>query len=300
MSWQVAGSDEWLYYTTDEVAQCNQAVGENALAKSIQLLIIDPQNDFMDVPGAALPVPGASADMQRLAGLINHAGVRIGGITVTLDSHHSVGIERPTLWRTADGGAVQPFTQISADDVRAGKYLPRRADDLARVLAYLDALEARGRYRLMVWPVHCEIGTWGHNIQEDVRLAYNRWEQRMLQPVRKVLKGMNAWTENYSALQAEVPDPQDPATRLNTDLVRALDQSDEIWIAGEASSHCVRATTEHLAAHLPSGQVAKLVLLADCMSPVAGFEAEANAFFGDLRARGARMATSTECASGAQ
>ena len=30
------------------------------------LLMIDPQNDFMDVPCAALPVAGAAADMQRL------------------------------------------------------------------------------------------------------------------------------------------------------------------------------------------------------------------------------------------
>ena len=167
------------------------------------------------------------------------------------------------------------------------------------MLAYLDALEAGGRYRLMVWPVHCEIGSWGHNVQEDVRRAYNRWEQATLQPVHKVFKGMNAWTENYSALQAEVPDPQDPGTLLNGDLVRQLDRADEIWIAGEASSHCVRATTEHLAAHLPSRRMAKLVLLADCMSPVAGFEREAAAFLADLRARGARVATSAECTASA-
>ena len=27
----------------------------------LQLLLIDPQNDFCDLPGAALPVPGAVA-----------------------------------------------------------------------------------------------------------------------------------------------------------------------------------------------------------------------------------------------
>jgi nicotinamidase-related amidase len=269
------------------------------MAKNIHLLIIDPQNDFMDVPGAALPVQGASADMRRLAGVIDHAGPRIAAITVTLDSHHSVGIERPALWKTGRGEAVQPFTQISAADVRAGTYLPRRDADLPRVLAYLDALEAGGRYRLMVWPVHCEIGSWGHNVQEDVRRAYNRWEQATLRPVHKVFKGMNAWTENYSALQAEVPDPQDPGTLLNGDLVRQLDRADEIWIAGEASSHCVRATTEHLAAHLPSRRMDKLVLLADCMSPVAGFEREAAAFLADLRAQGARVASSAECTASA-
>jgi nicotinamidase-related amidase len=260
--------------------------------RDIQLLVIDPQNDFMDIPGAALPVQGASADMERLAHLLDAAGARISGVTVTLDSHHSVGIERPAWWRRRDGSPVAPFTQIAAADVRAGTYGPRDPAALPRVLAYLDALEAGGRYSLMVWPVHCEIGTWGHNVQDAVRAAYNRWEAKTLQPVRKVFKGMNAWTENYSALQAEVPDPQDPGTLLNEALIAALAAGDQILVAGEASSHCVRATTEHLADHLPSGRLARLVLLADCMSPVPGFEAQADAFLAAMRARGATVTTS--------
>jgi nicotinamidase-related amidase len=163
------------------------------------------------------------------------------------------------------------------------------------VRPYLDALEAGGRYGLMVWPVHCEIGTWGHNVQSAVREAYGRWEVATLRPVRKVFKGMNAWTENYSALQAEVPDEQDPDTQLNTRLIAALDQGERILVAGEASSHCVRATTEHLADHLPSGRVDKIVLLEDCMSPVAGFEAEARAFLDAMRARGAAVMSADAC-----
>ena len=260
----------------------------------IQLLVIDPQNDFMDVPGAALPVAGANADMQRVAGLIDAARDRLDAICVTLDSHHSIGIERPGLWRTGEGGDVAPFTQISPADVRAGRFVPRQAQALPRVLAYLDALEAGGRYALMIWPVHCEIGTWGHNVHAGVRDAYHRWEQASLRPVRKIFKGMNAWTENYSALQAEVPDTQDPSTQLNRSLIAELDGADRILIAGEASSHCVRATTEHLAEHLPSGGAGKLVLLSDCMSPVTGFEAAAEAFFTRAAAQGVRVTTSAE------
>jgi hypothetical protein len=33
----------------------------------IELLIVDPQVDFMDLPGSQLPVPGATRDMARLA-----------------------------------------------------------------------------------------------------------------------------------------------------------------------------------------------------------------------------------------
>lgn len=262
--------------------------------KTTQLLIIDPQNDFMDIEGAALPVKGGSADMTRLAAFIDAATSRIAQITVTMDSHHSVGIERPAMWMTGNGEAVAPFTQISGANVRAGKYRPRDASALPRLQAYLDALDAGGRYTLMVWPVHCEIGTWGHNVEDSVRAAYNRWEAATLRQVRKVFKGMNAWTENYSALQAEVPDPQDPATELNRALIAQLDAADRIVIAGEASSHCVRATTEHLADNLPSRRIDKLVLLTDCMSPVPGFEAQADAFIADMRSRGAVVTTTRE------
>lgn len=258
------------------------------------LLLIDPQNDFMDIPGAALPVAGAAADMARLAGFIDAAGSRLAQLFVTLDSHHSVGIERPGFWRQGDGAAVQPFTAIRADDVRAARYLPRDLAALPRVLAYLDALEAGGRYTLMVWPVHCEIGTWGHNVYAPVRDAYVRWEAAALTPVRKVLKGLNPWTENYSALQAEVPLADDPLTQLNTALVAELDAGDRIFIAGEASSHCVRATTEHLLGHLPSADAGKIVLLADCMSPVPGFEAQGQAFLQAMRERGTVVTTAAE------
>jgi nicotinamidase/pyrazinamidase len=264
-----------------------------------QLLIIDPQNDFCDLAAApdatpALPVAGADADMQRTAALIDAAGDRLDAITITLDSHHRLDIAHPGFWRRGDGGAVGPFTPITAAQVRAGEFLPRDPAALPRALAYLDELEARGRYTLMVWPVHCEIGSWGHNVHAAVRAAYNRWEETRQATVQKVVKGTNPWTEHYSAVQAEVPAGDDPATDLNTALLADLDRADLILIAGEASSHCVKATTEHIVQHLPGGRPERLVLLTDCMSPVAGFEAQAEAFLATMRAKGVRLMTSAE------
>ena len=271
--------------------------------KRLHLLIIDPQNDFCDLPESyrppnpatraahapALPVAGAHEDMLRLAGLINRGRKGISAITVTLDSHHRYDVAHPTFWLSADGGDVTPFTQIAAADVRAGKFRPRDPAAGERVLSYLDALEANGRYQLMVWPVHCEIGSWGHNVHEDVREAYNHWEDRMLGVVAKVTKGANPWTEHYSAVMAEVPDPQDPDTQLNKQLIDSLSTADLVYIAGEASSHCVKATTEHIAEHIDPS---KLVLITDCMSAVGGFEGAANDFTQRLQQRGARLAQS--------
>ena len=264
-----------------------------------QLLIIDPQNDFCDLPAAAgatpaLPVAGADADMQRTAALIDAVGDRLEAITITLDSHHRLDIAHPGFWRRADGEAVSPFTQITAAQVRAGEYQPRDAAALSRALAYLDELEARGRYTLMVWPVHCEIGSWGHNVHAAVRAAYNRWEEARQATVQKVVKGTNPWTEHYSAVQAEVPAGDDPATDLNTALLAELDRADLILVAGEASSHCVKATTEHIVQHLPGGRPERLVLLTDCMSPVGGFEAQAEIFLTTMRGKGVRLMSSAE------
>jgi len=278
------------------------------MTRKTHLLIIDPQNDFCDLPDAwrpadpasgerlapALPVAGAHADMQRLATLIREAADGLTDITVTLDSHHHLDIAHPTFWQTADGGPVAPFTPITAAQLRAGAFKPRDPAALPRPQAYLDELETRGRYTLMVWPVHCEIGSWGHNVHANVKAAYNAWEERHLVTVQMVAKGSNPWTEHYSAMQAEVPDPADPGTQLNQPLIDRLDQADLLLVAGEASSHCVKASTEHIVAHLRSGRAGKIVLLTDCMSAVGGFQAEHDAFFADMRAQGVRLATSPE------
>ena len=234
----------------------------------------------------ALPVAGAHADMQRLARFIDAAAPALTAITVTLDSHHRLDIAHPTFWRTGDGRPVAPFTSITAAQVRAGDFLPRHDDDLPRTLAYLQELETRGRYTLMVWPIHCEIGSWGHNVHADVRAAYNRWEDAGQHIVRKVPKGTNPWTEHYSALMAEVPDPDDPRTQLNRGLLDALDRAELLLIAGEAGSHCVKATVEDLAQHLPGGKLSRVVLLTDCMSPVPGFNAGQTAFLQRMRELG--------------
>ena len=249
------------------------------------LLLIDPQNDFCDIPGAALPVTGADADMKRLASRIHANGDDFDAITVTLDSHQRLDIAHPGFWQTASGGDVSPFTPITAAQIRSGEFRPRDASALLRARDYADALEAQGRYTLMVWPVHCEIGTWGHNVHAELNAALVEWQLKHQRNVEFIIKGTNPWTEHYSALQAEVPSPDDEGTQLNRALIARLDTADEIWIAGEASSHCVKSTVEHLAAHVAP---TKLKLLTDCMSPVAGFEAQAAAFIADMRERGAQ------------
>ena len=282
------------------------------MKRHLHLLLIDPQNDFCDLPASylptdpvtrqplapSLPVPGAHQDMLRVAGLINRGRAGLTAISVTLDSHHRFDIAHPTYWTAADGAPVAPFTEITAADVRAQRYLPRHPAGLPITLNYLDRLEAAGRYKLMVWPVHCEIGSWGHNVHADVRAAYGHWEEAALGIVAKLAKGSNPWTEHYSAVQAEVPDADDPDTQFNFKFVRNLAEADRIYIAGEAGSHCVKATVEHIADYFAAEygpeSLSKLVLLTDCISPVTGFDAQYQAFLRAMQARGVQLKTAAD------
>jgi nicotinamidase/pyrazinamidase len=256
------------------------------------LLIVDPQNDFCE-PRGTLFVPGASEDMQRLAGLVRSARGQLGEVIVTLDSHPSVAIERPTFWKRADGRPVEPFTQITHAQAAAGEYAPIDSSLRPQVLAYLRALEAQGRYKLMVWPVHCVVGAWGHNIHGAVFEAIGEWECQVQRGAFKVLKGQNPLTEQYSAVRAEVPRADDSRTLTNHELIeKCRAASGLLLVAGEAASHCVAATVEHLFEAFSDEEIRRVVLLEDCMSPVTDFEPNAKAFMDGAVTRGARTLTS--------
>lgn len=263
----------------------------------LRLLIIDPQNDFMDIAGAALPVPGAEADMQRVAALVHRLQARIDDIVVTLDSHNSIGIERVTFWQLPGGGAVPPFSTVGAADVRAGRFAPRDARQRQDVLDYLDALEAGSGRTLIVWPVHCVVGTWGHNIHTILGGAIADWEFARMRPAEKVLKGMHPMTEQYSAFRAEVPRADDGRTQNNASLMARVGGGDELLlVAGEALSHCVAASGDDMLEQLDTQRLRKTVFLTDCMSPVAGFYAQGEEFLERARKAGARTASSAELA----
>lgn len=277
---------------------------------STHLLLVDPQNDFCDLPpnwwpvqplldGAprvppALPVVGAHADMQRAAAWLRTHMDQVDAITITLDSHQRFDIAHPDFWQHGDSGQpVEPFTAITAAQVRAGQYLPRVEHYTERALAYLDALEAQNRYTLMVWPVHCEVGSPGHNIHPSILAACSQWQIQRQRAVYSVFKGMNPWTEHYSALRAEVADPCDPATQLNQALLDRLAQAQRLIIAGQASTHCVLATTEDLLTHMPDGYARRMVLLTDCMHPVHGFQHLHTQFLVRMARAGAQLVEST-------
>ncbi|MBU0646853.1 hypothetical protein KKC67_01480 [Patescibacteria group bacterium] len=265
----------------------------------IHLLIIDPQNDFCDIDGATLPVPGANEDMQRLGTMINRVGSKLEDIHVTLDSHRFIDIAHPAWWKNQNGDQPAPFTIISADDIENGIWTTRNPGFCKRTLEYARQLEATGKYLICVWPPHCLIGTWGHNVHTDLNEALQNWSNKEFAMVDYVTKGSNPWTEHYGAMQAEVSDPDDPTTTLNTDFLAMLSEADMVVIAGEALSHCVKETVTQIADNIGVEHIEKFRILTDCSSSVSAvpggpdFPTIAEKWLKKMEARGMTLITST-------
>lgn len=295
---------------------------------NIQLFIVDPQNDFCvadDGHGnqGALCVPDGDKDMERVAAMIKRLGGKLDDIHVTLDSHQGFGIERPSWWkRVSDGSPAAPFTVLDmhpdgsdrivkvefADDgtpthtdEEYTTYLPsflhQGGPTGKGAVGYLKALKANGRYMHCVWSVHCRVGSWGWGVVPVLDEALYEWECQMDHRARVnyVVKGNNPWTEHFSGVQAEVPDPSDPTTQANTGLIQTLEEADIIAIAGQALSHCVASTVTDIADKFSDPKyIEKLVLLTDATTNVPGFEFLGDKFIKELTAKGMKLSTTTE------
>jgi len=264
------------------------------MSKNLHLVIIDPQVDFCD-PKGALSVAGADKDMERLATMVDRLAPKLTDIHVTLDSHHLIHVAHPIFWRDTSGKHPDIFTIITASDVETGKWTPSLPSLTKRALAYVKALEKSGRYPLCIWPPHCLIGSPGHSVFPCLFEALKRFEESQFAVVDFVTKGSNLYTEHYSAVRAEIVDPNDPSTQINTVLINTLMEADIIAIAGEAGSHCLANTTRDIvSAFQDDTYVQKIVLLEDATSPVTGFEQFQIDFIKEMTKRGMQLSKTTE------
>lgn len=263
---------------------------------NIEVVWIDPQNSFHDLPDATLGVPGACANAANGIKLIQRMKDKIDDIHVTLDTHQQLAIFHPLYWVDKKGKHPAPFTQITHEAVEKGEWKTFIPTFQPLALDYVTALQQHGRYALVIWPYHCLLGTWGHNVYDKVGATLNEWELTYRARVDYVVKGHNLHTEHYSAVQADVPN-DDPTTQLNTRLIETLQRSRKVWVMGQASSHCVANTGRDIADVFGADSVQQLVFLEDCMSPVPGFEQLAVDFFADMKSRGAEVTTSKQLLS---
>lgn len=254
------------------------------------LVIIDPQNCFMDLPAAPLPVTGAVIDMERLAVFVRLHRSVIDKVFVSLDTQPYDHIGHANRWVDADGNHPAPFTPITYEECMAGKWRAANPADQAWQLEYLKRL-IRTHY---IWPVHGQKPTWEWQVYEPLAFELNT-NGRM--KVSYIEKGMHRDVEQFGMFGAEVPFPGAPETDINHALIAEIDAYERVIFAGQAASHCVMDSVKQFLEHMPSQDSSKVVLLKDCMSPVSKFEQAAADWLADMSRQGLQVISAIDFVS---
>ena len=208
-------------------------------------------------------------------------------VIVTLDTHNVFDIAHKSWWKNEKGEKPSDFTLITVDDIKNGVWKAANPDFQKHAEFYVKKLAEQNKYELRIWPDHCIDGTEGHKINPELKQSLSEWETKNNTKVEFVLKGMNHKTEHYSALKAEVV-LDDEDTKLRTDVINGLVDY-KVTITGEASSHCVAGTTLDLLENMDKLMRENVIILKNCMSPVPGFESNADAFFVKVEELGAKV-----------
>lgn len=304
------------YYTLDQVGKLylpntaaaiaagNQAgwspsANDGKMNKRTALFVIDAQVDFC-YPDGSLYVPGSIEDMRRLIDLIYRVGDQITTIVPTIDTHYPFMIFFPTWWRGKNGEMPSPFTMISEDDIKKGVW--RAVIEPAWSHAYVSKLAKDGKQVLMIWPFHCMDTTPGIGLVPPLYEAIIfHSAARHTQPY-VVHKGQIPQTEFYSPLRPEVDVSSVPGGTINTPVLDVLASHEEIWIAGEAKSHCVLNGMKTLVEYFGQDQpevLRRIKFLIDCTSsvqhPAVDFEAIAETELNAMSAKfGIQLVKSTD------
>lgn len=265
--------------------------------KNVQLLLIDMQIDFCH-PQGTLYVPGAEDDIRRLATFIFRHAERITDITCTLDSHLPFQIFHAAWWVDEQGRHPEPLTIISYEDVRAGRWRPLVMPEHSE--SYVQQLEEKAKKQLTIWPYHVLMGGIGNALDPSL-WSVIMWHSlaRKTQPTW-MPKGRVPHSEHYSAIEPEIDIPGHPQGQKHRALLRTIRETDALFIAGEAQSHCVLETLEDIVSEFADEPhtLNKIYVLKDCMSPVVhpevDFGAIAERRFADFAEMGVHFVASSD------
>lgn len=252
------------------------------------LLVIDMQNDFC-LPTGALYIQGAERDVNNLENFIRKNTTRIESIIFTQDTHHVIDISHPGYWENLEGNHPAPFTSITTQDINDGRWAPKF--NKADAVKYIGNLEQQGEFPHIIWPEHCIAGSYGAAINKKIMDATITWA-RQGKYFHIYQKGLNPLTEHFGALRANLPINSDPDTGVNQAIVEKLSKARQIFVSGEARSHCVANTIKQMGQI--EGLLPKTWLLEDTMSNVSGFEKLADPIYALAKSQGLRFCNSNK------
>lgn len=267
---------------------------------------IDCQIGFC-TPGASLFVPGAVEDTQRTLAWLYRNLDKITEVAFSMDTHRVFQIFHPAFWVDDQGRNPAPFTPVTHDDVRSGKWKPIAHP--AECLEYVKRLEATGKYVLTIWPYHTLLGGVSHALvpalmEAAMFHAFARSAQTHFET-----KGTHAMTENYSVMSPEVRELGGKSVgTFNAAFFKMLMDFDRVYVFGQAKSHCVLSTLRDMQEHIAQTDpklIEKVWILEDATSPVPAppidplppaldYPRIAERAFADLAAAGMKIVKTTD------
>lgn len=256
--------------TIEEIVKLGESEDLPAAASDIEkvlLVVIDAQYDFHE--GGTLAVPGAREDTKRTTEFIYKWAHKISSILVSLDTHTITQIFHPAFWFDKNGNHPAPYTVITLEDVRLGKYTSLYINE---AIKYLEGLAAGQKKQLVIWPYHCLQGTKGWlPEQELIKMVYFHAAARKSRPFY-LLKGQNPFSEMYGIYKEEFS--INGANFVNTKVLKVMEDYDKIYFLGQAKSHCVLESMKQFLEEYEDRPdiTSKVYFVIDCSSCVAGFE----------------------------
>jgi len=254
------------------------------------LLIIDAQYDFCNPKGSFF-VSGAVKDIKTISKFIAKNLNEIHSIVITLDNHQINDISHPNFWRNKKGNTPSPFTQITHNEVVNGEWIPNNS--LAQILSYLKILETQNEFSHFIWPEHCIVGTKGACLEEKIATSIDLWSRKTKRNYLTIVKGLNPLTEHFGVFEAQFARSEDKDTEFNQRLLNHIDKYENIYVVGEAKSHCVANTIKQLIKRSPA-VLKKIIILEDTMSNFPNFEYIADNIYSEAKKLGATFIKNSE------
>ncbi|CQR71919.1 hypothetical protein SOV_11420 [Sporomusa ovata DSM 2662] len=269
----------------NEVRQLRKKCNPAFSSEKTVLFLVDPQVGFC-IPGASLYVNGAEKDIERICNFIYRNLERIDEIRVSLDTHTVFQIHTPGFWVNDQNENPNPFSIITLENVKEKKWRPYAEwITLELIESYLEQLETGEKYILITWEYHTQKGSVDNAVVPMLYEALFFYSLMTGKEIKWITKGESLWTENYSVLSPEVSKLyfKDGSLKIvgnfNEKLMTELMAFDRVYVAGEAASHCVKATLEDMLKVIKKDKLRmpnnsydfeenKIYILEDCMSPV--------------------------------
>jgi len=213
--------------------------------KNAVLLVIDPQNSFMEAnpslrrPQGSLYVPNSNIDIHNIIQLVNDGYFH--EVHVSLDTHSPRHIAHPGFWMYLneqsgtweDATDAQSFNvlknmppegesgdwYIEGTNIFSGvktRFYPKKTVDdsdgtnsfgvlCTYVRMYINAINNGNGHQAIIWPEHCLESTYGHEVAQELKTCLDSVQRQNTSSVFYHTKGRNNLAEMYSIFSAEFP-----------------------------------------------------------------------------------------------